>query len=128
MLAQHLRLPPFGRELLSLRERGLVPAPHRWFGHVVVCLDAWDLAQNFTRVVVPTDCDPAALNFSFVAGLDVVMAYAPSKTLIARRDATIAQLLKFLPVSLRVVDMDAPNLGFWVKSRKHGLERVEYAP
>lgn len=121
------QLPAYGRELLELRQRGLVPRPGFMFAHVIICLDSWRWAKQHTRVVVPEDADPSALDFTMVAGLNVLLVYQTTRTLIARRDALITAMLKYLPAELVVFDMDAPHESFVVKSSARGLEREEYA-
>lgn len=121
------RLPAFGAELLALRRRGQVPAPHLWWGHAIVCLDSWDWAKDRTRVVVPSDADPATLDFSMLGGLAVTVAYRPHVTSVARRDALLTNLVRSVVAWLFVFDMDAPRNGFFVKSHAVGLERTEYA-
>lgn len=126
---EHRALPAYGRELLDLRRRGLVPECHVFFGDVLVVLDDWKAgtAIRLYRMVIAKDHDPALLEFSMVAGLDVIIAYKPSVTMCERRDAALRQILRAEPASLRVIDLEAPSLGFWIKSRKHGLEMPEYA-
>lgn len=50
--ALHLRLPAFGRELLDLRRRGLVPGRT-----VVVSLDSWKWGRGYPQLVVTDDLD-----------------------------------------------------------------------
>ena len=117
------RLPPFGRELLALRLSGLVPAAYA----VIVVLDSWKIAKLLPRIVLPNDADPAQVIFSMLAALDVAIAWTQTITPIERRDEAIREILKFSPASLRVIDMETPELGFWILSRKNGLERPEFA-
>lgn len=123
----HQPLPAYGRELLELRRQGLVPAHHL----VLIALDSWkwgrSSAGSWYRLVISPEHDPAELDFSMVAGLDVLLCYAPAVTLVARRDAAIRKILRANPASLRVIDMVDPQLGFFIKSRKRGIELPEYA-
>ncbi len=122
-----LRLPAYGRDKLKDRFQGLVPTPHPFFGHIVISLDDWKLATRFppNRMVVFKDLDPDSVDFRMCAGLDIVLAWSLRRTPLARRDATIRAIMRCRPVSLRIVDMDAPREGFWVLSHGRGLERPE---
>jgi hypothetical protein len=117
------RLPAFGRELLQIRQRGLAPDCPL----IAVCLDGWTWGKAYARCVIPPDLDPLHADLRFVAGLDTVLILSPSVTTIERRDATIRQLLACLPASLRSLEIADPILWTWIKSRKHGLELMEYA-
>ena len=121
--ATRRRLPPFGRKLLTLRISGFVPAAYA----VIVALDSWKIAKLLPRVVLPNDLDPAQVNFSMLAALDVAIAWTQTITPIERRDEAIRSILKFSPASLRVIDMESPELGFWIVSHKNGLERPEFS-
>lgn len=129
-----LKLPPFGKELMDLRRQGLVPKPLLGFGHILVAIDDWTLGKGVAnaalvaRVVVPEDAEPHTLDFLFVAGLTVLVAYRPSRTMPDRLNAIILQLLRFRPLQFRVVDMDRPAMGFLVKSSSVGIERKEWMP
>lgn len=118
------RLPAFGREILDLRRRGLVPA-----GRVVVALDTWDYGKNRARVVVAQDADPAALDFSFLAGLDVELVWLPLSTPRPRCDALIGAVLAHRPERLLmwIVGGEQPTELVWIKSKLVGVERAEYA-
>jgi hypothetical protein len=122
-----LRLPPYGRELLDLRRRGLVPVRHAWFGHILIVIDDWKMAAALpdNRMIVPKELDPAGVNFTMCAGLDIVIVWSCRLTTLARRDKTIQAVMRCKPVSLRIVDMDAPRESFWILSHKYGLERPE---
>ena len=117
------KMPAYGRTLHGLRMSGHVPACYT----SVIALDDWKLGKVFPRVVVSDDTDPAELDLSMLAGLDVTVAWHPTMTSIDRRDETIREVLKVNPASLRAIDLDntdEPTL--WIKSRKHGIERREY--
>jgi hypothetical protein len=61
------RLPAFGKDLLELRQKGLVLDPPEVF----VSLDSWKWALSRARVVVSKDADPVELELCFVAGIAV---------------------------------------------------------
>lgn len=117
------RLPAFGRELLELRRKGLVPNPPQCY----VCLDLWEWAIGHTRVVVAPDADPAALDYSMVAGIDVTVLHSLKVTPPARRDALLRALVRANPLRLYAMDIDVPAASFFVKSVAVGVERQEYA-
>jgi hypothetical protein len=116
------RLPPYGRELLKMRQQGLAPAGP----YVVISLDSWRWGRAYARVVIPPDLDPEDVNFAFVAGLDVVLVLDRGTTTPLRRDAAVKQLLACNPASLRVLEIDRPIRWTWIKSRRHGVELPEY--
>lgn len=118
-----LRLPAFGRELLELRRKGLVPNPRE----CIVCIDNWKWATNKTRVVVAPDADPALLDFSMLADLDVTVPHSLKVTPPARRDALLRALVRANPRRIYALDMDLPAASFFVKSVAAGVERQEYA-
>lgn len=120
--APRQRLPAFGRELLELRRRGLVPDPPEVF----VSLDSWKWAPRRTRVVVAPDVESVELDFSFVAGLDVWMGWWPGTTVITRRDTTIRAILAALPQRLIVVAYEDPVCFIWIKSTQVGIELAEF--
>jgi hypothetical protein len=116
------RLPAFGRELLDLRRKGLVPNPPEVF----VSVDSWDWAKNRTRVVVASDAEPADLDFSFVAGIDVWLGWWPDKTPIERRNATVRAILACLPLRvIMIAHEDTPRF-VWIKSVQLGIELAEF--
>jgi len=119
---QRKRLPPFGRELMAMREQGLVPAN----GMCVVSLDSWDYGRAYARCVVTPDLHPGELNFAFVAAIDVVLVHVPTLTTIARRDAFIRELLKCRPTTLRVCAVADVMTWTWIKSRRVGVELEEF--
>lgn len=115
------RLPAYGRELLALRRRGLVPERT-----VVVALDSWSWGKAYTRLIVPSDLEPEGADFSTIAGIDCFVAWSSKISKIARRDALIRALVRCAPSFLWVVDMACPCEAFIVVSRSRGLELPEY--
>lgn len=117
------RLPPFGRELLELRRKGLVPQ-----GRVVVALDTWNYGKRYARVVVTPELEPGDLDFHFLAGLDLVeLVWLPTKTSKDRRDATIRAILAANPQRMVMHVIGDPAELVWIKSKLVGVERAEYA-
>lgn len=116
-----LRLPAYGRDLLELRRRGLRPE-----SIVIVAIDSWAYGMAYARVVVSKELAPAEINFAFVAALDVAIVWLPDITTTERRDAVARQVLKFDPVSLRVIEIADPVRWLWIKSRAQGVEMPEY--
>lgn len=130
--AQHessRKLPAFGREILELRRRGLVPANERGAAEAVyVVLDDWKTcARRRWRVVVPKDAAPAELNFAFIAGLECFVIWRLSLTTNARRDALLRSLLAAGPRFLFCFDWEDPAHSFQIIGPKQGLLRPEYA-
>jgi hypothetical protein len=123
------RIPAYGKDLLDLRRRGFVPKQHPLFGHVVIALDDWHIGKaiDVYRLVIPSNADPAAMSFSMIAGLEVVLVYATRSLISKRTDAALRAVMRFKPATLRVVIANHPKHGFWVLSHRRGLERPEYA-
>jgi len=112
------RLPAFGRELLELRRRGLVPKRHLFLGHVRVLLDNWRWGRVYDgrmpKLIVPEDSDPRELSFAMLAGLDVTavwsLRYSTSERFGILRDALLAAGIN----GLQVFQLDcAPSRDTW---------------
>jgi hypothetical protein len=119
---ERLALPAFGRELLDLRRRGLVPGRP-----VVISLDSWHFGRAYPRLVIPGELDPAQIDLSMVAGIDTFVAWSSRISTIARRDALIRALVRCGPCFLWACDIAAPEESFIVISRARGLELPEYS-
>jgi hypothetical protein len=115
------RLPAFGRELIELRRRGLVPGRT-----VIVSLDSWRWGKAYPRLVVPEDLDPAEIDFSMIAGIETFVVWSSKISTIARRDALIRALVRCAPCFLWACDVAATEESFIVISRAKGLELPEY--
>lgn len=123
------KLPAYGKSLLRLRQRGLVPtAPlSKHPSNVYVCLDCWDWVRNRARVVVGYDQDAGGLDYSCLAGLDLILAYNSWQTHPDRRDELIRALVRTEPTRLYVMDAEhRPGRSFWVISKVMGLELAKY--
>lgn len=116
------KLPAYGRKILELRRKGLVPK-----GRVIVSLDSWDYGKRYARVVVPPDVDPAALDFSFLAGLDVEIVWSPYLTTVERRNAAIRAILQRSPERLLMWVIGTVTRLVWIKSKDVGIELAEFA-
>jgi hypothetical protein len=121
--ASRLRLPPYGRELMQMREAGLVPAD----GMCVVSLDSWQYGKGRSRVVITADLDPEQINFAFVAGIDATIIHDPCITSTDRRNACIRALLRFNPTRLLVCTLGDVTRLQWIKSKAVGVELAEFA-
>lgn len=78
------RLPAYARAIADARRRGLVPATPTGWVFVVI---GWPMhrivAEKHLRVVVELDADPHQLDFSFLAGLHVLIAHQPQDRAVA---------------------------------------------
>lgn len=121
---QAKRLPAFGREILELRRRGLRPR-----GGIILAIDSWNygIGTSRARAVITPDLDPAALDYSFVAGLDVELVWLPKLTPKERLDATIRAVLRCAPQRLLVWNMGEQAGVKVIKSKEVGIELAEYA-
>jgi len=104
--AQRRKLPAYGRELLELRLRNLVPP-----GVLLVGLDDWLPGAHTDRckIIVPAEEDIARLDFCPLAGLAMFVSWWPSRTPIGRRDTLIRALLRVEPRLLWVCDREHPE-------------------
>lgn len=110
------RLPPFGRDLLAARYRGLAPRD------LFVCLDDWRAFPGRVRVVLPPDLNPFDADLTFAAGVDCIVAWDPSRTSTDRMHDTAAALAKNFARRIWVLNRVAPHQSFFVKSVRLGLE------
>ena len=96
------KLPAYGRDLLDLRRRGLVPNPK-----LVIINVGWNATKAHGAhvmgygVVVPDDEEPEALDFCGLAGLPVLVVARGTEP-IERIKAVVAQVIRFAPLSVRV--------------------------
>jgi hypothetical protein len=111
--AQRLKLPAYGRELLDLRRRGLVPARGWCFAHVLIVVDVWALGTGRTRLVIDPADDPAALDFRTLAGLDCVVCYDSRRSERSRVNAALRAVLAGSPnevIAFDVAHSHAPRV------------------
>ncbi|MEO9061146.1 MAG: hypothetical protein ABI270_03775, partial [Nitrosospira sp.] len=66
---EYKRFPPYGKQLMQLRQSGKIPART-----VMVTFD-WKLARAYPRIVISDDTPAAKLNFDYLAGLPVEVVY-----------------------------------------------------
>ena len=116
------RLPPFGRQLLEARRKGLSPKD----GVILIFLDQWGHDYR-ARVVVPSDLSPADCCFDFVAGLDCFLMWDTDRTEVSRCRELLREVLKSNPLRLVVVGLmgDLSKL-LWGKSVGVGIECESY--
>lgn len=118
-----LRLPAYAKELAAARKAGHVPAR----GEVIVALDGWEWGKSqgsFARCLIAPDRKIEEVDFRFLAGLDVLVAWSSRVTDGARLMAIARALLAIEPRRLLLLDMkpDARRSVQWVKSVSHGVE------
>jgi hypothetical protein len=102
------RLPPFGRAIWDLRKRGRVPV-----GDVLI-VAGWNRMKGWPwRVVVPDDVDPAAFDYSFVAGISCRIS-ASSRD---RMDLVAAAVKPYRPRRLVGVTLEPPAIHVYVRDR-----------
>ncbi len=87
-----LKLPPYARELVQKRRRGLAPAAR----DLAIVTD-WNLGKAWAwRIVVPETEDPAQLDFTVCAGLSCLLLGRNQ----ARMDAIARAVISFAPARL----------------------------
>jgi hypothetical protein len=80
------QLPPFGRAIVAMLQRGERPAILG--GAIVAALD-WDIAPHWPRIVIPDD--PGRYRFDFARGLDWLVLSRPDDSY---RAAEVAKALR----------------------------------
>lgn len=95
-----LRTPPFAREVLARRRRGLSPTNCLWIGA------GWDYgrAGGSWRIVVPPTEIPLDLDFTCVAGLDCLLLGDGRD----RLDVIASAIIPFRPARLIGVTRSPP--------------------
>ncbi len=103
------RLPAYARPLADARRRGLVPKRHS-LGHIVVTFE-WrpDCAPDFPVVVVPPEYDPDALDWHFVAGLEIFVMHRTVDRLKVER--LVKALHNAKATAIKSFDMDMATAG-----------------
>ncbi len=66
---QYKPFPPYGKQFARMRQGGIIPA------RMVMVVFTWGLAKKWPRIVIPGDMPYEGLNFDYLAGLPVEIAY-----------------------------------------------------
>jgi hypothetical protein len=112
-------LPPFGKALLEARFKGLAPRD------LFVCLDDWRAFKGRARIVIPFDLDPSETNFTFVAGVDCIVAWLPQATPQDRMLATVRALIEHEARRVWILNRYEPHFSFFAKSVQRGIEMFD---
>ena len=95
---KYKRFPPYGKKLMSLRIAGEIPR------RMVVVVFDWKLARAWPRIVIPDDMPYEGLNFDYLSGLPVEIAYRSKD---AYKVNTVAQaILAVNPCFLSILALD----------------------
>jgi len=95
---KYKRFPPYGKKLMSLRIAGKIPR------RMVVVVFDWKLARAWPRIVIPDDMSYEGLNFDYLSGLPVEIAYRSKD---AYKVNTVAQaILAVNPCFLSILALD----------------------
>ena len=90
--------PPFGKQFLKMRQAGNIPA-----GIIYVVFE-WKLARICARIVIPDDISHEGLNFDYLTGLPVTIAYRNKDS---RKVHAISQdILSVNPSYLSILALD----------------------
>jgi hypothetical protein len=101
--SNYKRLPPYGKQLMTIREAGKAPARM-----VIVAFD-WDLGKAYPRIIIPNDLTPAEIEFRFLAGLPVQITYRNKDA--HRVDAVAQEVAKVNPCFLATFALDLAGTG-----------------
>jgi hypothetical protein len=91
-------LPPYGKQLLAIREAGMVP-----IRMVVVCFD-WKQARAWPRIIILPDAAPESLDFRCLAGIAVEIVYRSKDA--HRVDALVQEIMQVNPSYLSTLGVD----------------------
>ncbi|SET68023.1 hypothetical protein SAMN05216412_11266 [Nitrosospira multiformis] len=97
------RLPPYGKQLMSIREAGKAPARM-----VIVAFD-WDLGKAYPRIIIPNNLAPTEIEFRFLAGLPVQITYRSKDA--HRVDAVAQEIARVNPCFLATFAFDLAGTG-----------------
>lgn len=97
------RIPPYGKQLMEMRLAGKMPKG------IVMVTFGWELAQAYTRIVIPDDVPADQLSFYYLAGLAVQIVYYRKD---AHRVNDVADaVLKINPSWLATLALDLIDTG-----------------
>jgi len=102
-IKQYKRFPAFGKQLMSLRRTGKIPA------RMVMVVFNWKLARTYPRLVIPNDIVPEELDFSYLAGLPVQIVYCDEDA--HKVDAVVQAISKVNPCFLSTFGLDLVDSG-----------------
>jgi len=97
------RFPAYGKQLDDLRKQNLIPAQR-----VIVAFD-WSIGKLYPRIIVKPDAPVSNLQFRYLAGLHVQIAYYDHDAIIM--SALVDEILRIHPASLAVFNMSAVTRG-----------------
>lgn len=97
------RLPSYGKQFMAIRQAGKAPARM-----VIVAFD-WDLGKAYPRIIIPHDLTPAEIEFRFLAGLPVQIAYRSKDAHCV--DAVAQEIVKVNPCFLATFALDLAGTG-----------------
>ena len=118
------RLPAYARDIAEARKAGMVPAS----GEIIVALDVWRWGKQpggaLARCLVPEDRKIEDLDFWFLAGLDVLVAWSSAVSAGNRVMALAKAVLATGPRRLLLLDVAAESgrACQWIKSAERGIE------
>jgi hypothetical protein len=93
------RHPAYGKQFIEARKRGLIPMQR-----MVYIVFSWGLAKAFPRLVVDPVADFGCMDFSYLAGLDVIIGFRQVEEALV--DPLAAAILKAIPRRLQACPLD----------------------
>lgn len=114
------RFPPYGKQLMSIRQAGKAPA------RIVIVAFDWDLGKAYPRIIIPDDLTPAEIEFRFLAGLPVQIPYRSKDA--HRVDAVAQEIVKANPCFLATFALDLAGTGdAWVILKSYETAKIAEA-
>jgi len=95
---KYKRFPPYGKKLMLLRRSGKIPK------RMVVVVFDWELARAWPRIVIPDDMSYEGLNFDYLGGLPVSLAYRSKDS--HKVDIVAQTILEANPCYLSILALD----------------------
>ncbi len=95
--------PPYGKQLMEMRQDGEIPK------FMVYVVFSWELARKSPRIVIPDDLSHEGLDFDYLAGLPVQIAYHNKDS--HKVDVVSQDILAVNPCFLAILALDLLDTG-----------------
>ena len=97
------RFPPYGKQLLKLRNQGKIP------NKLLMVVFDWKLARVYPRVVITEETVPKETEFRYLAGIPVQIVYTEKEA--HRVDEFAQEILKVKPSFLSTFGLHLTDVG-----------------
>ena len=97
------RFPPYGKQLLKLRNQGKIP------NKLLMVVFDWKLARVYPRVVITEETVPKETEFKYLAGIPVQIVFSQKEA--HRVDGFAQEILKVNPSFLCTFGLNLLDVG-----------------